>query len=483
MADIERILESLSPADRERIDFDALSQDPEYQGLPEARKRVLGERYFPPAYQETPTEIEPPTDPTAAFVRRHAPMVAATLMPAPVAQAGIAAIPLRGVGGAALRGGARAAFGAGTELGREAVSGEPISPVSTAVAAGTELLGGVAPAVQKGVGGVKALLARRASKVAEAELGAAQAARQIPGQVPEIVPRFAETTPKVGAAYQAAEEAAAAAPEAARQIPMTRTAPAIEETLERFPEESGSAAFDALRDASTRLKRFITQPPGTADWRMAIDDFQDQAQVLWQRVMELPKGPAKQQLKRLYGEMSEDLSSAAAQAKGAPAALLKRARDSNVAHLVSDKLREIIAEGLPTDVSALTEGRLTALARTIRKNADLKRHLGPEGLDAVVGRLQNIRLGVPKPLPRGRPIEEAALTGAGAVWRGPVGAALGAAIGPFRNLTPELIRESLKVETTPLARLITSGVLHGLRRSAMEEPERGERPGSEALAP
>jgi hypothetical protein len=294
--------------------------------------------------------------------------------------------------------------------------------------------------------------------------------------VREVIPRFRGTT-EPGPAYEAAKAAMKAAPGEA--VPMGRTTQAIDKALTDFPAESGSPAFEGLRDASTRLKETITQQsPDLGQWRMNLDQFQSQAQLLWQRVQELPKGPAKQRLTHIYGELQEDLADAARAAPTRAAALLKQARDSNVMQLAADKLRDVIAEGLPTTASAMTERTMTTLAKTIRKNADLKRWLGREGLDAVVGQLENIRLGVPKPWPKEAqaPVMGGGIPGVSELW------------AKFRHLGPELIKESLKAETNPLARLVTSAVLHGARRAAtgVREAEletmREARPGSEARA-
>jgi hypothetical protein len=54
-----------------------------------------------------------------------------------------------------------------------------------------------------------------------------------------------------------------------------------------------------------------------------------------------------------------------------------------------------------------------------------------------------------------------------------------AAIGPFRQLTWETIKESAAIATTPKARLIATSILHGARRAATEYLE----PEPEQLAP
>jgi hypothetical protein len=400
----------------------------------------------------------PPTDPTATFVHKWAP--AAALTGAGIVLTGgagpIAAGMLPAAAGPVLttaaRLGTQAATGAALETGREAAAGEPLSPLAIGTAAATQA---AAELPGKLWAGGKELWRRRPAGIVEAERRAAELAREIPGKVREVIPKFRGTT-EVAPAYEAAKAAMKAEPGAA--IPMGRTVTAIDKALEEFPAESGSPAFEGLRDAATRLKDMITQKaPDMGQWHMAVDQFKSQADLLWQRVLELPKGPAKQRLKHIYGELQEDLTDAARAAPTRAAAVLKQARDSNVMQLASDKLRELVSEGLPTTAAAMTERTMSTLAKTIRKNADLKRWLGPDGLDAVVGQLEKIRVGVPKPWPKGAQ--------APAMGEIPI---VGEAWRVLRYLGPEMIQETVKAESNPLARLISAGVLHGLRRIGQE---------------
>jgi hypothetical protein len=426
-------------------------------------------------------------DPAAAFAHQWAPTAALT--GAAAILGGAPAAIARGAGfvPAATRLGGQAIVGGGTETAREVIEQEPWSPRAITVAGALEAATGLPGKVARGVA---AVYRRRPKAVLEAEHRAAELARGIPGKVREIVPKF-RGLPEKEPAYEAAETAMKAAPGTA--VPMGRTVTAIDKALKDFPAESGAAGFDTLRDASMRLRDTIArQSPDPGEWRLALDQFSTQSDILWERIKELPKGsPSRGRLLHIYGELQDGLADAAKAAPKEAAARLKLARDSNVMHLASDKLGELISEGLPLTTEGLTPQTTKTLAKTIRKNADLKRWLGREGLDAVVSELESIRLIVPKEWRKGKPLAEEAATIGGAIVAGPKGAALGAAYGPIRRLTPELIEETWSRQTGPFARLVTSAVLNGLARRPVQErfwseapaPEEPEPPGRVGLTP